>query len=168
MPAGTIRTDRPDLTLRLLADSDCESLLRLLAENRAHLTAHGDYLEQVSMSGDALRADLAANDKLRFGIFVRDELVGRIDLVPVDPPRYGLGYWLARHATGSGHATLALRALLDHARDQLRACDIFAGVTHGNAPSEALLRRTGFVPVARFDTYNRFHRNLRTTSSIQD
>jgi hypothetical protein len=25
-------------------------------------------------------------------------LVGRIDLVPVDPPRYGIGYWLARVA----------------------------------------------------------------------
>jgi len=77
--------------------------------------------------------------------------------VPVDPPRYGLGYWLAEDATGHGYATAAVRALLDHART-LQATDVLAGVTHGNDRSVALLRRLGFARVAEFDSYDRYHR----------
>jgi ribosomal-protein-serine acetyltransferase len=89
--------------------------------------------------------------------FLRGSLIGRADLVPVDPPRYGLGYWLGEEATGHGYATAAVRALLDHARS-LGATDVLAGVTHGNDRSVALLRRLGFARVAEFDAYDRYHR----------
>lgn len=78
-----------------------------------------------------------------------------------DPPKYGLGYWLAKEATGQGYASAALRALIGHARIDLYATDIYAGVTRGNAKSEALLERLGFLPVLDFDSYRRFHLNLR-------
>lgn len=156
-----IATERPEVILRWLDEGHSGRLHKLLQENRSHLTEHGDHREQVSASLDALRTELSASNALRFGIFVRDELIGRIDLVPVDPPRYSLGYWLAKSATGLGYATIAVTALIEYAANELGASDIYAGVTHGNGPSEALLRRTGFVAVARFDTYRRFHRSLR-------
>ena len=156
-----ITTERPEVSLRWLDEGHSGRLHKLLQENRSHLTEHGDYREQVSASLDALLSELSVPNGLRFGIFVRDELVGRIDLVPVAPPRYSLGYWLAKDATGLGYATVAVTALIEYAANKLGASDIYAGVTHGNGPSEALLRRAGFEAVARFDTYGRFQRSLR-------
>jgi RimJ/RimL family protein N-acetyltransferase len=38
----------------------------------------------------------------------------------------------------------------------LRATDIFAGVTHGNDKSVAVLRRLGFARVSSFQRYDRY------------
>ncbi|WP_159392934.1 hypothetical protein [Streptomyces cyaneogriseus] len=46
--------------------------------------------------------------------------------------------------------------MIDHAVRVLGATDIFAGVTHGNDKSAALLRRLGFEPVADFARCTRF------------
>ena len=157
-----LKTDFPDLVLRTLKQSQAAELHQLLQQNRDHLTAHGDYADQVIMSQDEHAAELAARDhsNLRFGLVLSGDLIGRMDLVPVDPPKYALGYWLAEQATGKGYATAALQALISFARSDLRATDIYAGVTHGNRRSEALLGRVGFLPVADFDGYRRFHLSL--------
>lgn len=60
-----------------------------------------------------------------------------------------------------------MAALLDHARDGLGATDVFAGVTHGNTPSVALLRRLGFDVAADLDGYTRFHLSLRRDPALQ-
>jgi RimJ/RimL family protein N-acetyltransferase len=145
-----------------LNDGHALALHDLVQENRAHLTAHGDYAELVAASLEALEGQLTQGKSrnLQFGIFLSQKLIGRIDLVPVDPPRYGLGYWLAQHSTGNGYATAALKALLGFAGTDLRATDIYAGVTNGNWRSEAVLQRAGFMPVEVFKNYTRFHRAL--------
>jgi hypothetical protein len=40
--------------------------------------------------------------------------------------------------------------------DALGATDVFAGVTHGNAASAAVLMRVGFEGVAPFPEYDRY------------
>lgn len=155
-------TELPDLILRPLTSSAAPELHVLLQKNRDHLTEHGDYAEQVAMSRDQVEAELASESgNLRFGIVLGGALIGRIDLIAADPPKYGLGYWLAKEATGRGYASAALRELIGHARIDLYATDIYAGVTRGNAKSEALLERLGFLPVLDFDSYRRFHLGLR-------
>lgn len=149
----------PELLLVPLTEHFAGALYELIQENRAHLTAHGDYADQVAASPETLQADLcqSASENMRFGIMLNQNLIGRMDLVPVDPPRYGVGYWLAQSATGRGYATAALKALMHFARANLQATDIFAGVTHGNQRSRALLERAGFLPVMEFEKYTRFH-----------
>ncbi|WP_088282374.1 GNAT family N-acetyltransferase [Kineosporia sp. A_224] len=80
--------------------------------------------------------------------------------MPVDPPRYGLGYWVRASSQGRGLASAAVGALLEHAQTRCGATDVFAGVTHGNDRSVALLRRLGFVEAATFERYTRFRRRL--------
>lgn len=157
-----IRTEISTMAVCPLNDGHALALYDLIQENRTHLTAHGDYADLVAASLAALESQLTEGRgrSLQFGIFLRQKLIGRIDLVPVDPPRYGLGYWLARQSTGKGYATAALRALLDFARTDLQATDIYAGVTKGNWRSEAVLLRAGFLPVEIFEKYTRFHRAL--------
>jgi hypothetical protein len=50
------------------------------------------------------------------------------------------------------------------AGDALGASGIFAGVTRGKNKSVAVLRRLGFVRVAEFGTYDRFHLPLASAS----
>ena len=157
-----LATPVADLALRPLKREDARALYDLVHENRGHLTALGDYAELVSSSFEKLDADLAnaAASNLRFGIFLAGTLIGSAVLIPVDPPRHGLGYWLAKDATGKGYATAAVGRLVTFARDDLRASDIYAGVTRGNHRSQALLGRLGFLPAAKFERYTRYHLGL--------
>jgi RimJ/RimL family protein N-acetyltransferase len=154
-----ILTDLPGLTLRPLTAADAPAYHALLTDNRRHLTQHGDYQEETAKPLAAVRADLATPDNLRFGIYLDGTLIGRIDLIAADPPRYSLGYWLAVPYTGHGYATAAGRAVIDLAV-RLGATDVYAGVTLGNAKSVAVLERIGLTEVVEFDTYTRYHRAL--------
>ncbi|MFC7478887.1 GNAT family N-acetyltransferase [Luedemannella flava] len=145
--------------LRPLSAADAGRYHRVVQANRAHLTQFGNYEEEVAGTEQDF-AEGFATPGHRYGIWRGGELIGRIDLVAVDPPRYGFGFWLAAHATGCGYATAAGAALLAHARDELGASDVYAGVTHGNDRSVAVLRRLGFQPIVDFDDYTRFHRPL--------
>jgi RimJ/RimL family protein N-acetyltransferase len=155
-----LQTVAPDLTLRELLPEDAAMLRAVVQANHVHLTAHGDYASLVAASVEMLAAELADRNQRRFGIFLGDELIGKADLIPVDPPRYGLGYWLAKSATRQGYATQALSALMRLAANDLQASEVYAGVTHGNVRSERLLQRLGFAQVAVFDTYSRFRLEL--------
>jgi len=155
-------TSVPGLMLTQISKDHAAALYELIQDNRSHLTAYGDYADLVTASPDEILTELAetAGQKLRFGIFLQQKLVGRIDIIPVDPPRYGLGYWLAQNSTGRGYATAALQAVLEFARADLQASDTYAGVTHGNWRSVAVLERAGFRSVERFEKHTRFHRSL--------
>lgn len=153
-----------DLNLRPLTRADAAEYHALLQRNAAHLTRHGNYREDVAATPEEVTAQLAEPAPLRFGIVLGERLIGRVDLIPVDPPRYGLGYWIAEDAAGHGYATRAVASVLRHART-LAATDVFAGVTHGNDRSVALLRRLGFTTVASFDSYDRFHLALTSVTA---
>jgi len=154
-----LKTNQPGLTLRQLTPADAPTLFDLVQSNRTHLTARGNYATQVAASVEAIAAELSAVDQSTcFGIFHDATLIGRIDLVAVDPPRYSLGYWLSASHTGQGFATAAAQAAIEFAFNQSAATDIFAGVTHGNDRSVALLRRLGFDAIEQFEAYTRFHR----------
>ena len=152
-----LATSIPGLALRKAAADDAAALFALVQQNRIHLTALGDYAELVAMSPTDIEADLSAGKTLAFCIMHEQAIVGRADLIAVDPPRYGIGYWLAPAATGRGFATAAVRTLADHARSELGASDLYAGVTHGNIRSVAVLERAGFRHVTDFERYARFH-----------
>jgi ribosomal-protein-serine acetyltransferase len=131
--------------LRELTAGDAEDYVSVMAANASHLTRLGDFTEEVQTSAREYAARFAVQGPaLAFGIWDTDQLVGSVELVPVDPPRYGLGYWLAESACGRGLATLAVEAITRYAERDLGATDIFAGVTHGNDKSIAVLERARF------------------------
>jgi RimJ/RimL family protein N-acetyltransferase len=157
----------PALVLSDLTADDAADYYDLVQRSRAHLTAHGDYAELVAASPAAVQAELSKPPAgaYRFGIRYEGRLVGRADLIAVDPPRYGIGYWLGAGATGRGLATHACGRLIEYAGAELAATEIYAGVTHGNEPSVALLSRLGFEPVERFESYTRYRLVIGTARS---
>lgn len=153
-----IPTQTPGLVLRELTLDDADAYYALLDRNRKHLSRLGDYRAESAATPAWVRDHLGEDPglSLRYGIRLNGALIGRIDLIAVSPPRYGTGYWLCASQVGAGHATAAGAALYGYAAQELGATDIFAGVTHGNDKSVALLRRLGFEPVADFADYTRF------------
>lgn len=156
---GVIPTSIAGLALRELRPNDAETFYALVQKNRAHLTALGDFEQEVATPLEKWAEEFSADPGAgrRFGIFLSEQLVGRLDLIAVDPPKYSVGHWLAEDAVGHGYASAALARVVALARNELGASDIYAGVTHGNARSEAWLERLGFVRVAEFERYARFH-----------
>jgi RimJ/RimL family protein N-acetyltransferase/8-oxo-dGTP pyrophosphatase MutT (NUDIX family) len=153
-----LATARRELSLRELTVADADHYFALIDRNRLHLTSHGDYAGMATITLAQVQASLATptDDNTRFGIWLGGRLVGRVDLNPYNPPNYVLGVWLDESTTGKGHATDACRAAIAFARSHLRAGDIWAGVTHGNDPSVALLGRLGFERVAELEHHTRF------------
>jgi ribosomal-protein-serine acetyltransferase len=156
--AVELPTARPGLMLRELTAADADDYYALIERNRRHLTRHGDYGELATTTLEQASESLtrAPDDNTRFGIRLDGRLVGRVDLNPLNPPNYVLGVWLDEAATGKGHATEACRTALAFARSHLRATDVWAGVTHGNERSVALMGRLGFDGVAELDHHTRF------------
>jgi RimJ/RimL family protein N-acetyltransferase len=146
--------------LRPLAGSDAAEYRLLVHRNAGHLGR--DYAVDIN-ADEAEQAEAFGRNPeppVMFGIIADGNLIGRIDLVPVDPPRFGLGYWVSQDHTRRGIATAAVGTAVTYARRTLAASDIYAGVSHGNTGSERVLERNGFTRVASFDTYDRFHRAL--------
>jgi RimJ/RimL family protein N-acetyltransferase len=157
-----LATALPDLFLVDLGPTHAARYFELLQRNHDHLTARGDFVAELAAPLERWVSEFetAPAPGRRFGIFLQDTLVGRVDLIAVEPPKYSVGYWLAEDSTGRGYATAALSRALALAREDLGATDAYAGVTHGNVRSEAMLERLGFQRTARFERYTRFHRAL--------
>lgn len=153
--------------LRRLTAVDADAYFDTVQENRGHLAAIGDFLDEVAASADDFRQRFGneSDQSLLMGIWRNDVLVGHVGLLHREPPKWGLGYWLAREATGQGIATAAVGALLAFGRRELGVEEVLAGVTHGNDKSIAVLERLGFAPVADFDTYTRFGKTFRLQTS---
>jgi RimJ/RimL family protein N-acetyltransferase len=158
-------TEVHGLTLRAHVPGDAEPLQRLLHHNSEHLLANGDYGAEIVSTVAYWREEFAANGgtsapPYSFGMWFDDALmVGRVVLVPVEPPQYGVGYWVAKTHQGKGFATAGLRAIVAYA-GSLGGTDVVAGVNHGNPASRHILELCGFVEVADCATYTRLRRAI--------
>lgn len=146
------------ISLRRLGVDDAPLLHSMLQANAEHLTQLGDFADEVALTLDEVTARLR-DGIVRFAIEDHAEPVGHLALVPVDPPRWTVGYWVAEGHVGRGVCTAAVRLALDEAR-ALGATDLFAGVTHGNEASMAVLRKVGFGVETDLETYTRFRIGL--------
>jgi ribosomal-protein-serine acetyltransferase len=141
-----------------LSADDIDAYYALVDTNRDHLTQYGDYSTMRSATRVSVSEELmnASADRTRMGLWNDDALIGRIDLHEKEPGKFVLGYWLGSSYTGHGYATIACRAIIAYAGEAMDASEIYAGVTKGNTPSEALLARLGFRHIADMGSYNRF------------
>lgn len=144
-------TAREGLFLRELAtEADDLAYFGAIEASREHLSQFGDETA-TKYPGLTAVTDARINpsnpNKLRFGIWREDTLVGSINLTPDDNNTAEIGYWLDARHTGNGYATLATKALAQYARP--RYSKVYANVIEGNEASVHVLERAGFKQTAK-------------------
>ncbi|WP_225827575.1 GNAT family N-acetyltransferase [Streptomyces naphthomycinicus] len=141
---------------RLHAD-DAPAVLAFERANRAYFAAsvsdRGDeYFARFADRYSALLAEQEAG-VCAFYVLVADDgsVLGRFNLYDLQDGTAVLGYRVAQHAAGRGVATEAVRELcrLAPARHGLRT--LRAATSHGNAASQRVLAKAGFVPAGPAD-----------------
>ncbi len=125
--------------------------------NRAYFAAsisdRGD--EFYDQFTDRHTASLAEQEAGRcaFYVLVDDDgsVLGRFNLYDLEDGTANLGYRVAQHVAGHGVATRSVRELcrIAAARHGLRT--LRAATSHGNAASQKVLAKAGFVPVGPAD-----------------
>ncbi len=154
----TIATGIPNLRLIELTPEDGRAYYDLVDRNRGHLTQHGDYTDLGEATPESVTASLNNEHgrNAQFGIWLDGRLIGRADLCPRTPGHFVLGYWLGSEYTGQGYATVTCKALIAYGKATLGATGVLAGITKGNAKSEALLGRLGFQAIEDRGKYTLF------------
>ena len=105
----------------------------------------------------AMLRDLAGTIRPEFDpaawlVLAGGEIVGLLSLVK--PPADGIitiGYGIAPARRGRGHATAAVRALFEWARQDVRVAQVVAETGEANRPSQQVLAANGFACTGRRD-----------------
>jgi [ribosomal protein S5]-alanine N-acetyltransferase len=129
------------------------AVLAFERENRAYFAAsisdRGDeFFDEFPGRYRALLAEQAAGTGAFYVLVAEDgSVLGRFNLYGLQDGTAVLGYRVAQQAAGRGVATASVRELcqLAAARHGLRI--LRAATSHGNAASQRVLAKAGFVPV---------------------
>ncbi|MEU4194336.1 GNAT family protein [Kribbella sp. NPDC026611] len=153
----------PQVQLRIADLDDAPALADAYARSWDHLSpwepARPDNWFTPEAQADRLKTNLTRyrNSQAVPWLLISD---GRVlggftlnDLVPGPFRSAALGYWLAIDAVGQGLATLAVNAVAEIADHELKLHRIEASCMTSNAPSQAVLKRTGFQQIGFAPTY---------------
>ena len=144
--SSNLSTSLEGVRLALLTIDDADEYFDLIQANRDHLTQHGDYVDLFAKDRRQIAGELAGSSGSEriFGIVVAKAIVGSVALIRYTPETYGIGYWISSDCEGRGYVTACCDALISAAKSDLGAKEMWAGITHGNRASIAVVTRLGF------------------------
>jgi [ribosomal protein S5]-alanine N-acetyltransferase len=142
------------ITLRHLTEGDAPALLTFMQENRGFLEQWEPVRDQGYFTLEAQLADIvadrghaAADLRHAFGIFLGDELVGRVALSQIVRGIFQnayLGYSIGERWNGQGLATEAVGVAVGFALADLGLHRVQAAVMPRNTGSIRVLEKNGF------------------------
>lgn len=101
-------------------------------------------------------------EDLLFGIFLSDELIGRVTLrnfhwIQQDSEKNScfLSFWISPDYAGKGFGTEVVRRVCEFAFQELKLRKVFAGIFADNQASARLLEKVGFVKIGRLREHYR-------------
>ena len=140
-------TSNPDVELRELTAADADAFFDIVQQNSVWLTRYGDYQELIKMTAKDLAVEFTDQDEkgpLRMGIWHDNKLVGRVDVSPVAPEAYTVGYWISERCSCRGYVTSSCRAIMGYVTRTRKVREYWAGVRNINLESIAIVERLGF------------------------
>lgn len=143
-----------EIEIRMLEESDTETVFALVDRNREHLRRWLIWVD-ASDSPDITRQYIRDSKRryenkeaLAAGIWLNDELVGATGVVQYEWHNriMEIGYWLSADQQGKGVMTKVVKALIDDAFANLKMNRIEIHCATGNTRSRAIPERLGFKP----------------------
>lgn len=136
-----------EISLKQLKPEDSQAYFDLIEHDRPHLSQFGDDTAEKYPTTEAVKESIESPKnptKLRFGIYVRDKMVGSINLTPQETEPE-IGYWIGKEHVGHGYATDAVKLLSNYAFTNFGLDQLYGVVTVGNVASRKTLEKTGFI-----------------------
>jgi len=143
--------------LKRLHSGHAPAVLAFELANRAYFAASvsdrgDDFFGQFTDRYNALLAEQEAGICACYVLLAEDgSVLGRFNLVAIKDHTAELGYRVAQHVAGRGVATAAVRELCRLAAAQHGLRTLRAAAARGNAASQKVLTKAGFVPVGPAD-----------------
>lgn len=132
-----VRLDDKHVSVRGIEGTAYQELLRLKNENNPHLRG---WTVERSDSPRSLQ-------RLSYGIYYRDNLVGEVSLREFSTLTCQIAYWLHEPFWGLGITTTAVRLISEHALKNLNVLEILAYVHYSNKASISILQKVGYEEV---------------------
>ncbi len=137
-----------EITLKQYIPNDARPAFELIHANERHLSQYGDSTGSKYRDAAHFRSTITHPDnpdRLRFGIYRGDQLVGSINLTPntQNPSQAEIGYYLARMSTGRGITQRAVETLTEYAFNHGYE-EIIGRVHANNIASAKVLHRSGY------------------------
>ncbi len=109
-----------------------------------------------------------AEKKLGYGIYLKNKLVGRIDMINIDKEsQFGeIGYWLSVKVAGKGYMSEALRMLEKEAFERMGFNRIQIQTDTKNKASMRVAEKCGYKleGVLRENSFSKYYKNFRDTN----
>jgi RimJ/RimL family protein N-acetyltransferase len=142
-----LHDEKDTISLKKLVPDDAVRYFELINSDREHLSQHGDttslkYPNVVSVEKSILHPE--NTNKIRFGIWDKDLMVGSDNLTLKGNGRAELGSWIAKKYTGNRYASRARRLLVNYAFRDLRLDEVYCEIVVGNERSRRSVERSGF------------------------
>lgn len=140
-----------DITLVSLRPEDAAIAFRAIEDNRAFLAQWLPWVHEIKTVQDEERFISSLSEKTNgeqaLGIWYQGSFVGSIGLHAIDEKnnKTSIGYWLAQTMNGKGIMTLCVKRMIRHCFEDLKLNRIFIGHAEGNARSQSVIERCGFV-----------------------
>ena len=142
-----------DITLRLLATSDAETLFELVDQNRSYLRQwlpwldHSTTIEHSRIFINSIHEQLLSKKGFACGVFVMDRLVGMCGFHEIDNENQTvvIGYWLSEDHQGRGIISRCTNFFINYAFDELGLQKVFIPVAEQNTKSRAVCERLGLT-----------------------
>lgn len=170
-----IELDGNPVRLKQLEVSDAAAMLAAINYDRPHLQQFGDdTADKYQSVEDIIRSienpNPKAPEKIRFGIWDNDTLVGSINLRPSwEEDSAELGYWIGKEFVGHGYAAYAAELAVKYAFQTVGLGAVFARTHPDNQYSQNVLRKAGFERAhsAEVHTFIRYRPDTEAPLKVQ-
>lgn len=140
-----------ELSLRLMQESEAETMFQVIQENKAFLGTWLNWVEFVETPENSIEKIQEDNlgyqsgKSLKLGIFKNNNFVGRIGFHWIKGIQAEIGYWLAESENRKGIITESCKALINYAFHEMNLHRVIIRMDTKNIPSKKVPERLGFT-----------------------
>lgn len=142
-----LRSPNDTVCLKQLVLEDAETYFNLIEYDRAHLMQHGDRTSGKYPDVESVRRSIEQPedpDKLRFGIWDGDVMVGSDNITPEEKGVAEFGSWVGKQYIGHGYAGRGRVLLLEYAFNVMGLREVHCDIRVGNEASKRSVEKSGF------------------------